>query len=60
VSRKLNEKFDNIVDSNQFGCVKNRSTMHALLKIMHLLFESAESSSTFIRILCVDFRKAFD
>ena len=60
MSRIFNEKFDNIVDSNQFGCVKNRSTTHALIKIMHHLFQAADSSSNFIRILFVDFRKAFD
>jgi hypothetical protein len=60
VSIIFNEKFDNIVDSNHFGCVKNRSTTHALLTIMHHLFQYADSSINFIRIVFVDFHKAFD
>ena len=38
VSRHFNEYFDEFTDDNQFGCVRNRSTIHALLKIMHELF----------------------
>ena len=56
----FNERFDPIVDSNQFGCTHNRSTTLALLKLSHILFSSSDSSSNFIRILFIDFSKAFD
>ena len=44
----------------QFGCVRNRSTTHALLKIMHEWFLASDSSQNIIRVLFVDFTKAFD
>jgi hypothetical protein len=56
----FNEHFNPLVDENQFGCTRNRSTTFALLKIYHLLFTSSDSSCNFIRILLVDFSKAFD
>ena len=52
--------FDEFTDDNQFGCVHNRSTTHALLKIMHELFLASDSSQNIIRVLFVDFTKAFD
>ena len=60
VSRHFNEYFDEFTDDNQFGCVRNRSTTHALLKIMHELFLASDSSQNIIRVLFVDFTKAFD
>ena len=30
VSRHFNEYFDEFTDDNQFGCVRNRSTIHML------------------------------
>ena len=56
----FNEHFDPLVDCNQFGCTRNRSTTLALLKISHLLFTSSDNSCNFIRILLIDFSKAFD
>ena len=56
----FSEHFDNLVDNNQFGCTRNRSTTLALLKFSHLLFTSSDISNNFIRILLVDFTKAFD
>ena len=56
----FNEHFDPLVDDNQFGCTRSRSTTLALLKFTHLLFTSSDLSCNFIRILLVDFSKAFD
>ena len=55
VSRHFNEYFDEFTDDNQFGCVRNRSTIH-----MHELFLASDSSQNIIRVLFVDFTKAFD
>ena len=44
VSCHFNEYFDEFTDDNQFGSVRNRSTKHALLKIMHELFLASDSS----------------
>jgi hypothetical protein len=60
VSKHFNSSFDEITDSNQFGCVRNRSTTQALLKFMHELFKASDSTANIIRILFVDFSKAFD
>ena len=60
ISRFFNEHFQSFIDKNQFGCTKNRSTCLALIKLSEMLFSNADSSNVFIRILFVDFRKAFD
>ena len=60
VSRLFNKYFDEVADLNQFGCMKNRSTVHALIKLVNHLFKASDSCNNFIRILFVDFGKAFD
>jgi hypothetical protein len=52
--------FDKLSDPNHFGSTNNRSTTHALIKLADLFFKSADSPDTIIRILFVDFAKAFD
>jgi len=59
-SESLNDFYDSRTDINQFGCVHNRSTTHALLKFMHEIFVVSDCSENIIRILFVDFHKAFD
>ena len=44
VSRQFNEYFDEFTYDNRCGCVRNRSTTHALLKIMHELYLASDSS----------------
>ena len=56
----FNFTFNVKIDSNQFGSVQGRSTTEALLQIMHVLFQVSELSNNIIRILFVDFSKAFD
>jgi len=59
----LNDFYDfyySHTNTNQFGCAHNRSTTHALLKVMHEIFVASHCSENIIRILFVDFRKAFD
>ena len=60
VCKLFDRHFNNFVDPNQFGCTSKRSTAHALIKISALLFESSDDSSNIIRILFIDFCKAFD
>ena len=52
--------FDELTDVNQFGCVRSRSTTHAVLKIMHELFLASDNSQNIIRVLFIDFTKSFD
>ena len=60
VAQWFNEHFQTHLDKNQFGCTANRSTTHALIKISHEIFKASDNSNNFIRILFVDFAKAFD
>jgi hypothetical protein len=60
VGQFFDEHFNSVIDKNQFGCVRGRSTTHALIKVMHELFHASDNPRNFIRILFVDFSKAFD
>jgi hypothetical protein len=56
----FNEHFKSLVDDNQYGCTSNRSTTLALIKLSDLFFKCSDSPHKFIRILFIDFSKAFD
>lgn len=56
----FNQHFSDHLDPNQFGCTTHRSTTLALIKICHILFTGADNGDNFVRILFVDFSKAFD
>ncbi len=60
VSRFFNEHFEQYQDPNQFGVTKDRSTVLALVKFCHFLFHASDNRTNFIRVLFVDFTKAFD
>jgi len=60
IDQFFNLHFDEHLDSHQFGCTKGRSTMYLLIKLMHVLFSSSDVSSNIIRVLFVDYTKAFD
>ena len=50
----------NKIDENQFGGVKDSSTAFALLKIMDYIAKNTDNSGIYVRMLLVDFAKAFD
>ena len=56
----FNEHFNKFLDSNQFGCTSKRSTTFALIKFSHFLFTESDKQHNILRILFVDFMKAFD
>ena len=58
VSKLFDEFYDD--ECNQFGSVKGRSTTLALIKLTHLLFESSDVENNIIRILFIDFARAFE
>ncbi len=60
IDRFFEEHFNEYLDPAQFGNTKGRSTLLALIKFMHTLFVSADDCRNIIRILFVDFRKAFE
>ena len=48
------------VDSAQFGSTAGRSTTLALIKMCHILFKASDDCHNFIRVLFIDFSKAFE
>ena len=48
------------IDKRQFGSVKNSSTTHALLSLVHHLLNETDVSKNAVRIFLLDFSKAFD
>ena len=60
MSHCFNEHFGALLDENQFGSTRNRSTTLALIKFANFLFESSDDCMNFVRVLFIDFSKAFD
>jgi hypothetical protein len=56
----FHSRFNSFIDINQFGCTNSRSTVHALIKLSDILFSSSDNSANTIRVLFIDFSKAFD
>ena len=60
ISRHFDEYFTPHQDPNQFGVTKDSSTGLALVKLCHILFTASDDCCSCIRILFIDFTKAFD
>ena len=56
----FDEHFNEFVDECQFGSVSGRSTTLALVKLAHVLYDASDDNCNIIRILFVDFSRAFD
>ena len=48
------------LDTRQFGGIKNSSTTHALVRVIHEWLQAAETPKAIIRACLIDFSKAFD
>ena len=48
------------IDKRQFGSLKNSSTTHALLSLLHHLLNETDVPKNAVRIFLLDFSKAFD
>ena len=48
------------IDPQQYGSIKGTSTVHALVELVHKWKYAVETPGTIVRILLVDFSKAFD
>jgi hypothetical protein len=59
VGRWLLSFVEPFLDNCQFGCRKGRSTLHALVAILHEWMSCLDSGGS-VRTVFVDFRKAFD
>ena len=51
---------NDILDPHQFGSLKGNSTSHALIEMTHNWLQDLEIPGKVVRILFLDFRKAFD
>ncbi len=60
ISKHFNNHFDSYLDEYQFGSTEGRSTTTALIMLCHTLFQASDDTSNYIRILFVDFSKAFE
>ena len=49
-----------ILDPHQFGSLKNSSTVLTLVELLHNWLAALETPGKVVRILLLDFRKAFD
>ena len=49
-----------MVDPNQYGTVPKSSTTHALISIVHNLAKTTDGNGALVRLVLLDFRKAFD
>ena len=45
---------------DQYGCMKQTGTTHALINLIHNWSSATDGLGSFVRILLVDFQKAFD
>ena len=49
-----------LVDRQQFGSLAGLSTTHALLSLFHHLYKTTDELDQCVRVLLLDFSKAFD
>ena len=48
------------IDKRQFGSLKNFSTTHDLIRLVHHLLKETDASKCAVKVFLVDFAKAFD
>ena len=60
VVKWLSEIIFDKIDPKQFGSVKDSSTVHALVELLHNCYNSTDASRNFVWILLLDYLKAFD
>ena len=49
-----------VLDPDQFGVIPGSSTCHALIKLIHKWSESTDGNGSTIRVVLLDYQKAFD
>ena len=60
VSDWLISSIKNRIDKRQFGSLKNSSTTHNLISLVHHLLKETDASKCAVRVFLLDFAKAFD
>ncbi len=56
----VNDKISDIVDERQFGGVAGTCITDALAEMLHEWYKATDDRKTFVRVLLVDYTKAFD
>ena len=56
----INEDIHDKISDSQFGGIRNSSTSLALLYLIHKWYEAMDTPNRIIRIIFLDFKKAFD
>ena len=54
------DRIDGELDSKQFGGIGGTSTTYVLVEMMHILYEATDKLDTYVRVVILDFSKAFD
>ena len=49
-----------VIDSKQFGGIDGTSTTDALVAMTHIWYEATDILNTYVRVVMLDFSKAFD
>jgi hypothetical protein len=49
-----------VVDTKEFGTVPKSSITHALISIVHTVTKATDGNSALVRLVLLDFKKAFD
>ena len=60
VNKHLKPSILKVIDVNQYGFIPGSSTSQALIKMLHKWSEATDGARTSVRILLVDYKKAFD
>ncbi len=58
--KRINKGLEGKVDERQFGSIAGCSTTDALVELTHKWFEATDTAGTYVRIVLVDYSKAFD
>ena len=60
IQNELKPKLLNIIDPNQFGFIPGSSTKFALISMLHKWLAATDGTSSMVRVILLDFKKAFD
>ena len=60
VSKYIGPAVLETIDSNQFGAIPNFLTLHAFISCMHSWAQAMDGTSSTVRVVYLDYRKAFD
>ena len=60
VSKYIGSAVLESIDPNQFGAIPNSTTLHALTLMMHTWAQVTDGTSLVVRVVCLDYRKAFN